>query len=313
MANDTSNSSYEKMMDGLPSSDCISWLVIAITECLVIVVFNIITIIVFVKQRQLQRHSTYLIIHLAIVDLLVGAVTAPLIIHELLGIHCDLWEYDFKIYYLFVNLFPTTSVVNLAVISLERLHATFFPFKHRVLKKWIYVLIIAVVWLITTSREFVKVMLYVKGGMDSTRSVNSSVMLFFRPLASLFIICVSYISIFIKIRCCPQPQHHGAANRERQLTSTLVLVTLLSVLSWLPHTIFTSMNFFHGQTMSNLSRRSYFHTKMALLALIGANSLANPIVYAVRMPEFRAGITKIFRRVPNHISPAGLPLENLLR
>ena len=53
------------------SSQCIAWLVILTTECLATVILNIITIIVFVKQRQLQRRSTYLIIHLAFVDFLV--------------------------------------------------------------------------------------------------------------------------------------------------------------------------------------------------------------------------------------------------
>jgi len=57
----------------LPNSDCIPWLAVLILECLAIVIVNIITIIVFMKQRQLLRRSTYLIIHLAIVDLL-GAV-----------------------------------------------------------------------------------------------------------------------------------------------------------------------------------------------------------------------------------------------
>ena len=58
------------------SPDCIPWLVASITECLAIVILNLLTIIVFVKQRQLQRQSTYLIIHLATVDLLAGAVSS---------------------------------------------------------------------------------------------------------------------------------------------------------------------------------------------------------------------------------------------
>ena len=58
---------------------CIPWLVVLIIECLAIIILNIITILVFVKKkRQLQRQSTYLIIHLTIVDLLVGAVCGPL-------------------------------------------------------------------------------------------------------------------------------------------------------------------------------------------------------------------------------------------
>ena len=64
----------------------IPWLVVLIVECLAIVILNIITIVVFVKKkRQLQRRSTYLIIHLAIVDLLVSVVSEPLQIEHIIG------------------------------------------------------------------------------------------------------------------------------------------------------------------------------------------------------------------------------------
>ena len=40
-------------------------------------------------------------------------------------------------------------------------------------------------------------------------------------IVHLFVICVSYTCIFIKVRCSGHPQHHGAAGvRERKLTST---------------------------------------------------------------------------------------------
>ena len=79
------------------ASKCIPWLVVLIIECLAIVILNIITIVVFVKKkRQLQRRSTYLIIHLAIVDLLVGAVSGPLQIEIGMSQLCPLWNYRRK-------------------------------------------------------------------------------------------------------------------------------------------------------------------------------------------------------------------------
>jgi len=85
-SNSTVNSNYDKMMISLPASKCIPWLVVLIPECLAIAILNIVTIIVFVKQRQLQRRSTYLVIHLAIVDLLAGAVSGPSnVYYEMLG------------------------------------------------------------------------------------------------------------------------------------------------------------------------------------------------------------------------------------
>ena len=78
---------------------CIPWLVVLIIECLAIVILNIITIVVFMKKkRQLQRRSTYLIIHLAVVDLLVGVVSGPLQIERRMSGLCPLWNYRRKEY-----------------------------------------------------------------------------------------------------------------------------------------------------------------------------------------------------------------------
>lgn len=304
----SSNSTYAKMTTRLPSSDCIPWLVVGIAECLGIVILNVITIIVILKQRQLQRRSTYLIIHLAIVDFLSGAVSGPVIIEREVGENCDLWEYNFKIYsFPLANLFPVSSLINLAVISLERAHATFRPFKHLVIKKRVYGVAIAAMWLITIAREFVPYVIYHKVGSHvAIFVINFSILLFWS--ICIVVICVSYISIFIKVRFSSHPQHHGATDRERKLTATLVFVTLASELSWLPFTVFTAVSNVHP---SSFSLRSHFHIRMALAALVGANSLANPIVYALRLPEFKTGVAKLFRCVPNHPNAAVLPLGNL--
>ncbi|XP_022794758.1 histamine H2 receptor-like [Stylophora pistillata] len=285
------------------ASDCIPWLVVSITECLAIFICNLITVIVFVKQRQLQRRSTYLIILLSIVDLLFGAVSGPVIICDLLGFYCDFWKYNTEIFPL-ANLFPVTSIVNLAVISLERLHATFSPFNHRFIKKWVYGVVIGAVWLITSTRETIQVLLY------KEERIISPVAIAFSPYTywsvSLLVICICYISIFIKVRYSSNPQRHGAINRERKLTATLLWITLASLLTWLPYIVF-SLN------TTTLNLRSVFHISMTLAALVGANSLLNPIVYALRMPDFREGIRRIFRRTQRRIAPVSLPRQNFLQ
>ena len=64
----------------------------------------------------------------------------------------------------------------------------------------------------------------------------------------LFVICLSYASIVVKISCGARPQHHGAVSRERKLTKTLFMVTLLSLLMWLPLFCYCTFPFlFHGR------------------------------------------------------------------
>ena len=310
--NTTNNESYaEKNFTLSYSSDCIPWLVASITECLAIVILNLLTIIVFVKQRQLQRQSTYLIIHLATVDLLAGAVSGPVAVNDLLGHYCDLWRQNQTISPL-GNLFPIASLVNLAAISLERMHATLFPFEHRVIKKKVYAMAIAAIWFLTSLRETVQIVLFKTQGNSHLAVSFSGITLILYWSLPLFLICVSYVAIFIKVRFSPNPRHHGATNRERKLTATLLIVTLASLMTWLPYSTFTIVMYWHQDVLSGwYPQRSFFYILMALTALVGANSLANPIVYAIRLPEFRAGISEIFRRTPSTSCQAELPLRNL--
>ena len=69
--------------------------------------------------------------------------------------NCDLWEYNRNdITLLFILKLVQglqvyqVSLLNLAVISLERVHATFRPFEHRFIKKWVYGVMIIIIWLL---------------------------------------------------------------------------------------------------------------------------------------------------------------------
>ena len=286
---------------------CIPWLVVLIIECLAIVILNIITIVVFVKKkRQLQRRSTYLIIHLAIVDLLVGAVSGPLQIKYRMALYCPPWKFrrdtiwSNRLYFAFLHLFSFASLTNLIAISLERLHATFCPFRHRFVRKWVYRAMIIVIWLIAIVREVAQIFLWEIGYFEV---INAYLYLPFYAV-SLFVICVSYILIIIKVRCSRHPQFHSRSKRERKLTGTALIVSLVSLLCFLPAII-------------NIAVFKYIinvHIEMAVEVLFLANSLVNPIIYALRMPGFREGLLQVFYRNPDlSNTPANLPLRNLRR
>ena len=289
MATDTNNSTSNNTSgEGSVSpsaSECIPWLVVLITECLAIVILNIITIIVFMKQRQLQRRSTYLIIHLAIVDLLVGAVSGPMYFVGKIT-SCSQSEYHPSI--AFILLFQFISIMNLTAISLERMHATFRPLQHRLLSNWHYGVMIFLMWCISILIESIPFVLY--GTLKwNLKSLALFYYIYFSiNLLFLLVISVSYISILVKVRYRPRLYHHGAANREQKLTTTLFIVTLVSSLTWLPGLIFFYINTssYFGNYVK-ISLQSRIRTGFVLTTLTTANSLVNPILYAVRIAEFR--------------------------
>ena len=118
----------------------------------------------------------------------------------------------------------------------------------------------------------------------------------------LLVIFACYFSIYIKVRGGRFAQLHGAAGlRERKLTSTMFLVALGSFLTFLPQMVFW--------LQSSLPTNYAFHISMAVFVFFVFNSLINHMIYAIRMPEFRAGILQIiFRKTLRRSNPVNIPL-----
>ncbi|XP_068735998.1 histamine H2 receptor-like [Montipora capricornis] len=275
----------------MTSPECITWMTVGLAESVAIVTLNLCTIIVFTRNRNLCNRSTYLVINLAVTDMLVGGVAVYYLFY-LFGVFCNVWrghpnEHLARYIDIILICFPGMSLINITIIALERAYATFRPFKHRVLKKRVYGLLIVFVWVITALSSFLGLKYFVEGvtGLYLTIAFSSF---------ELLIICVSYSSIVIKVRCGAHPQHHGAASRERKLTMTLLIVTVSSLL-FLP-AFFFSILLDSGKFKIPFSVEINIHG--ALWVSLGANSLVNPILYAIRMPEYRSTLAALFRKKP---------------
>ncbi|XP_068707000.1 histamine H2 receptor-like [Montipora foliosa] len=286
----------------------ITWMTVGLAESVAIVTLNLCTIIVFTRNRNLRKRSTYLVINLAVIDMLVGGV-AVFFLFYWLGVICNVWRGHLNGHlkdYIETRLpavFPGMSLINITIIALERAYATFRPFKHRVLKKRVYGLLIVFIWVSTALSTSINFK-YPEGVVDLYLKIafNSFVLL---------IICVSYSSIVIKVRCGAQPRHHGAASRERKLTVTLLIVTVASLLLYLPAGTFAFL-LYSGKFKMPFPVGD--HLYFALYVLLYANSLVNPILYAIRMLEYRSTLAALFckRTVRNRERRvADLPLNDL--
>ena len=282
----------------LSLSECIPWMTVGLVECVAIVTLNLCTIIVFIRNRNLRKRSTYLVINLAVIDMFVGGIAGYDVFYKSER-YCNLWKSHSvevgAIILILRTLFSLGSLTNIAIIALERVHATFRPLKHRVLKKWVYRLINAAVWVTSglVSIAFILVLHF-----ENTGYYGFYLYFTYFPIC-LVIICVSYTSIVIKVRCGAQPQHHGTASRERKLTMTLLIVTVVSLLLYLPYVVTWLTDFSSNlQILRSLSPSVLLHLLYASLVLLYANSLVNPILYAIRMPEYRSAFLALFRKRP---------------
>ena len=251
----------------------------------------------------------YLVINLTVVDILVGGLSTINLLLIITRIGCKTvivrlsGEGNMITWFIFYW-FPLTSLTNITVISLERMHATFRPFRHRVIKKWVYGVTISVVWVLA---GIISTALFMLALFDKEWSHWQFLWQSYCWLC-LSIICASNASVTVKICCGARPQHHGAARRQRKLTVTLLIMTIVSLLScWLPYAV-ASFVFYTTDSIRSLSYTKRMRLNLSLLLLFYANSFVNPVVYTIRMPKFRKALLLLFTRRQRQ-NAAVIPLQ----
>ena len=294
------------------SPECITWMVVGLTESVTIIALNSLTVIAFFRDRSLRKRSTYLVISLAVADMFTGG-TSPLDLFYNVGETCNFWrhkrEHWYRIPQVILFWFLVCSFINMTAISLERLNATFWPFRHRTIKKSVYWVVIIAIWL--TALLFSCTCTLIIGYYYPHKPGYYYYAWGSFISICLVVICVSYVSIFVKLRFGNQPRHHGAANRERKLTVTLFTVTSLSLLLWLPYVI-TTFLFFATNILSSLSEITLFRLELGSVILVYANCFLNPILYVMRMPGFRRALKMLCRQRPQpHREVEIIPLREI--
>ena len=74
-------------------------------------------------------------------------------------------------------------------------------------------------------------------------------------------------------------------------------MTIVSLLMWLPHAVYIFRLFQSlTSTMELLSASREVRFELSLSILSFMNSFVNPIVYTIRMPEFRKALLLLFKR-----------------
>ena len=118
---------------------------IAAFESLLILTANTFTVYIFWSHRNKLKRTSFLLINLAVADLLIG-FTEPVAIGTV-GIPQRFGqEYYGIVSTAFQAMFAATSVVCLVLISLERTFALICPFRHRVISTRAYIHSIIFAW-----------------------------------------------------------------------------------------------------------------------------------------------------------------------
>ena len=254
------------------------WFAVYVTECIMIFTINAATLLAFARNHHLRKRTTYLIINLTVADLLVGVVTEPMDLYSPQVDLGSIWQH-FVISILY-NMFPVSSLTNLSLIALERLHATLCPFRHCLIEKGFYFKTILCSWLLTLLLSSVLSVSKLYESLTAQICVWAS-----HIILTLLILTISYVIIIVNVKSNPPPQPSSSLASDRKLSVTLLMVTVVSILTILPYAVYVLI--LVGGKWYQLSKATQFHIRHAIYVLYYASSLVNPLIYAIRMKEFR--------------------------
>ncbi len=258
-------------------------LCVTVVESVAIFIGNILTIFVFWKHRNKLKRTSFLLVNLAIADLLVGVSQLALV-----GTYAipqqQIQANDIgngNISTAFQTTFSSSSIFFLVFISLERAYALIWPLRHRVTSTKVYIYGVMFVWIAGISVGALS-LLATYGVLNF---VQWRVAFNFIIVLALVTICVAYLTVRTKLNC-NVPAMDNVHNRQNvpeqnaKLSRTLFIVIAASFFCWCPSTMCYYIHYLCSECvpLSLLLIFNIFHL---------ANSLVNPIIYSVRMPMFR--------------------------
>ena len=266
----------------------IAFCVLLSTETILICVGNTFTILVFWKKRRTLQRSYYLLINLALADVLLGLLeiiylgtqNQPFLFTD----SDDPSEKMTGFHYIYVLsslqlLFSFSSVFSLAVISLERVYAVLWPLRHRTVNGRVYFGSIAFIWVAGSGAAVLHLLsfLHVLDPVYVAVAINTTL------LSSLCVVCTSYVVIRNRLKH-PLPifdnQNRRNMERNLKLSKTLFIVIGLSLMCWTPAALLYPINFVCQNCIPQI-------VSLVAVALHLGNSIVNPVVYSYRMPMFK--------------------------
>ena len=273
MGNETETGSPSPMLRS-------TWLAVFVVEFAVISIINGFTILTFARNRHLRKRTKYLIINLTIADFFVGTVSGPLHIYHTMTFERGSGFGWGKFIVLFLEqVFTTCSLLHLALLSLERLHATLYPFKHCLILDWVYFKVVVCIWFLAVILASATATFFLIAPQATYFAWASLI------IAVLFTVIVSYVIIALNLKRRVPLYSSGAVSSERKLTVTILGVIFVSSLAFLPWFFYSVLKI--STRLTGLSAEAQVGIRESFSVFLLANSFVNPLVYSLRMKEFR--------------------------
>ncbi|XP_029966750.1 trace amine-associated receptor 1-like [Salarias fasciatus] len=313
---DSTHPCYEMNMVSLtltdsPSSNCVLLHVFLGFMSAAIVCGNLLVLISIVYFRQLHTPTNFLILSLAVSDLLVGFLVFPL--STKFPMNFCMYSRD-----VFCNLrvtfdlaLSTASILNLCCISIDRYYAVCQPLTYTTkINTNVIVVMIMLTW---STAVLITVMFFIARMISENCQENCFVSILLSnaliPVFSFYLPMVTMVCIYLKILIVAQKQARSIHNTHSQSTKagtaaaktgegkatrTLAIVMGAFLVCWLPVILCFMIDILNSLTVPGATFETLFWIGLF-------NSLLNPLIYAFFYSWFRSAFRliltgKIFKR-----------------
>ena len=279
---------------------------------------NVLVICVVILNRQMRTVTNYLIVNMAVADLLITIVSMPVTAKVLVTGRSINWSngvvYDIlcKIIPFSQTLSIASSVLSLTVIAVDRFLAVMYPLKRCMTFQKTYVAM-ALVWLVgiavNSPTLYAQKIVFLEYSQSWTCTEKwepaftegaykgfTIVLFVIFYLVPLLTMSILYSFVIYKLWVRKVPGNQTAENQQRsnksrkKVLKMLLAVMILFALCWLPVYI-TQFISFYGEVdfpcgpPSTLAFMGYF--------LGHANSAINPAIYVIFNSDFRKGFRDV--------------------
>lgn len=301
-----------------PVATLVAWSLAFGVLSLAIIIGNSLAIAVLTRKKLLRKRTSYFLLSLAVADMTVGIFSVPTFIYQFVCF----WQNGFVTPSTVLNIVKAldvfcglASTFTLTIIALERVCAICFPLRHRTSNRRLYDATVSSVWVLAGLLSS----LYFFHEYDLIQHKVFFWFLILTFFSSMLVMLLAYFAIWLKARGLKayfrepslessdasadkqrtsftsqygKERSRRSVENDRKLAVTVFIVTTVFILTWLPFHIVNLIVFLECKVFP-CSAQPSTHVIYFCKLLHYTNSFLNPVIYSLRLQDFRSTLKKI--------------------